>query len=129
MSVQITAIYASVLAILYVVLSFRVAQRRMKFQVGLGVGESRELERAVRIHGNFAEYVPLALVLLLVYEIGGAPGWAVHAAGAFLVIARTLHAIGLTQSSGRSAGRFAGITTTWLVILGLAIANLAQALT
>ncbi|MDP2323808.1 MAG: MAPEG family protein, partial [Gammaproteobacteria bacterium] len=74
MSVQITAIYASVLAILYIVLSSRVARRRMKFQVGLGVGESRELERAVRIHGNFAEYVPLALLLLVVYEIGGAPG-------------------------------------------------------
>lgn len=128
MSVRITAIYASVLAILYIVLSFRVAQRRRKFQVGLGTGESRELERAIRIHGNFAEYVPLALLLLVVYETGGATGWAVHAAGAALVIARVLHAIGLTQSSGRSAGRFIGTVGTWLVILGLALANLVQAL-
>ena len=30
MSVQITAIYASLLALLYIVLSYRVAQRRMR---------------------------------------------------------------------------------------------------
>jgi uncharacterized membrane protein YecN with MAPEG domain len=129
MSVQITAIYASVLAIVFIVLSYRVAQRRMRLQVGLGTGDNRELERAVRIHGNFAEYVPLAILLLALYEIGGAPGWAVHAAGVALLIARTLHAIGLTQSSGRSPGRFTGIIATWLVILGLAVANLVAALT
>lgn len=128
MSVQITAIYASVLAILFIVLSYRVAQRRIRFQVGLGTGENRELERAVRIHGNFAEYVPFAVLLLALYESGGAPGWAVHIAGAALLAARMLHAIGLTQSSGRTPGRFTGILSTWLVILGLAVANLVNAL-
>jgi uncharacterized membrane protein YecN with MAPEG domain len=129
MSVQITAIYASVLAIVYIVLSYRVAKRRVKFKVGLGTGDNRELEQAVRSHGNFAEYVPFALLLLALYEIGGAPGWAVHLAGAALLIARVLHAVGLTQSSGRTTGRFTGILATWLVILGLALANLVRALT
>lgn len=128
MTVQITAIYASVLAILFIVLSFRVAQRRMRFQVGLGTGDNRDLERAVRIHGNFAEYVPFAVVLLALYESGGAPGWAVHVAGVALLVARVLHAIGLTQSSGRTPGRFTGIISTWLVILALAVANLVNAL-
>ena len=64
MSIQITAIYASLLAIFYIVLSFRVARRRMRFQVGLGTGQNIELERAIRIHGNFGEYIPLALLLL-----------------------------------------------------------------
>jgi hypothetical protein len=126
MSVQITAVYASVLAIIFIVLSYRVAQRRMKLKVGLGTGENRELERAIRIHGNFAEYVPLALLLLALYESGGAPGWAVHTAGAALLVARALHAVGLTQSSGRTTGRFTGIIATWLVILGLALANLGS---
>ena len=128
MSVQITAVYASVLAILYIVLSYRVAQRRMRLQVGLGTGENRELERAIRIHGNFAEYVPFALLLLALYESGGAPGWAVHVAGVALLFARMLHAVGLTQSSGRSTGRFTGILSTWLVILALAVANLVSVL-
>lgn len=124
MSVQITAIYASLLAILYVVLSYRVAQRRMRFQVGLGTGQNPELERAVRIHGNFAEYVPFALLLLAFFESGGGPAWVVHGAGAGLVIARVLHALGLTQSSGRSPGRFSGVIATWLIMLGLAIGSL-----
>jgi uncharacterized protein len=125
MTVQITAVYASLLAILYVVLSYRVAQRRMRFQVGLGTGQNTELERAVRIHGNFAEYVPFALLLLALFETGGGPAWAVHVAGAGLLVARGLHALGLTQSSGRSPGRFGGVVTTWLIILALAVGNLA----
>ena len=125
MAVTNTTLYASLLAILYVVLSYRVAQRRMRFQVGLGTGQNSDLERAVRIHGNFAEYVPFALLLLAFFESGGGPAWAVHVAGAGLLIARGLHAMGLTQSSGRSAGRFGGVVTTWLIILALAIGNLA----
>jgi hypothetical protein len=125
MSMQITTIYASLLAILYIVLSYRVAQRRMRFQVGLGAGQNPELERAIRIHGNFAEYVPLGLLLLAFFESGGGPSWAVHVAGAGLLIGRVLHATGLTQTSGRSAGRFTGMIATWLIMLGLAVGNLA----
>ena len=125
MSIQITAVYASLLAILYIVLSYRVAQRRMRFQVGLGTGQNTELERAVRIHGNFAEYVPFTLLLLAFLEAGGGPAWAVHVAGAGLLVARGLHALGLTQSSGRSPGRFSGVVMTWLIILALAAGNLA----
>jgi len=124
MTVQITAVYASLLAILYIVLSYRVAKRRMRFQVGLGTGQNTELERAVRIHGNFAEYVPFALLLLAFFEAGGGPAWAVHGAGAGLLVARGLHAMGLTKSSGRSPGRFSGVVATWLIILGLAVGNL-----
>ena len=125
MSVQITAIYASLLAFLYVVLSYRVAQRRIRLKVGLGTGQNAELERAIRIHGNFGEYVPFALLLLALFEGGGGPVWAVHGAGAGLLIARVLHALGLTQSSGRSTGRFSGVVATWLIMLALAIGILA----
>lgn len=125
MSVQITAIYASLLAILYIVLSYRVAQRRIRLKVGLGTGQNDELERAIRIHGNFGEYVPFVLLLLALFEIGGGAAWAVHGAGAGLLVARVLHAMGLTQSSGRSTGRFGGVVATWLIMLGLAVGNLA----
>lgn len=124
MAVSITAVYASLLALLYIVLSYRVAQRRMRFQVGLGTGQNAELERSIRIHGNFAEYVPLALLLLAFFEAGGGPPWAAHVAGAGLLAGRLLHAAGLTRTPGRSMGRFSGVLATWLIILLLAIANL-----
>ena len=126
MSMHITAVYTSLLAIFYIVLSYRVAQRRMRFQVGLGTGQNPELERAIRIHGNFAEYIPLGLLLLAFFESGGGPAWVVHVAGAGLLIGRLLHTAGLTQSAGRSAGRFAGMVATWLILLGLAGANLVM---
>jgi uncharacterized membrane protein YecN with MAPEG domain len=125
MSVAITALYASLLAILYIVLSYRVAQRRIRFRVGLGTGQNAELEQAIRIHGNFAEYVPFALLLLAFFESGGGAAWMVHVAGAGLLLARGLHALGLTRSSGRSPGRFSGVVATWLIMLALAVGNLA----
>lgn len=124
MSMQITAIYASLLAIFYILLSYRVARRRMRFQVGLGTAQNAELERAVRIHGNFGEYIPLALLLLAFFESSGGPNWAVHVAGAGLLFGRMLHAAGLTQTSGQSTGRFTGVLATWLIMLALAIGNL-----
>ncbi len=124
MSVPITAIYASLLTIFYIVLSLRVARRRMRFQVGLGTGQNVELERAIRIHGNFGEYIPLGLLLLAFFEAAGGPSWAVHVAGAGLLFGRMVHNAGLTQTSGRSAGRFTGVIATWLIMLALAIWNL-----
>jgi uncharacterized protein len=126
MPVVITALYAGILALLLVVLSFRVAQRRLRFKIGVGTGDNPELERAVRVHGNFVEYVPFALLLMGLYESVGAPAWAVHAAGITLVVARILHAVGLTTSSGRTPGRFVGTTATWLLIAVLGVANVAS---
>ncbi len=126
MPVVITGLYAGVLALLLVALSFRVAQRRMRYKIGVGSGDNPDLERAIRVHGNFVEYVPFALLLMGLYESVGGPAWAVHAAGITLVLARLLHAVGLTTSAGRTPGRFTGIMATWLLIAVLGIANIVQ---
>ncbi len=128
MSAPITAFYASLMAILYVLLSYRVAQRRIRFRVGLGAGENAELERAIRIHGNFSEYVPFALLLMALLEGGGAPAWSLLGAGILLLMARILHVVGLSGTSGRSTGRFAGVTLTWALLLALAAGNLVLVL-
>jgi hypothetical protein len=117
----ITALYAGILGILLVVLGFRVAMRRMDKRVGLGDGDDVVLRRRVRIHGNAAEHVPMAVLLLLINElVGVAPTW-LHAFGATLVVARVLHAVGLSYHSGSSFGRFVGILATWATMLGMAI--------
>ncbi len=126
MSVAITGLYAGILGLLLIVLSFRIVQRRMKFKIGVGTGNNPELERAVRVHGNFIEYVPFVLLLIGILESGGAPAWAVHAAGITLVVARLLHAVGLTTSAGRTPGRFIGTLATWLLIAVLGISNIAR---
>ena len=128
MNIDHTALYAGLLGLLLVALSYRVAQRRIRFRVGVGAGDQPELERAIRVQANFTEYVPLALILLALYEAGGAPGWALHGAGTVLVVSRLLHAVGLTRSAGRSAPRFIGVVGTWLVIIALSLANIGQVL-
>jgi uncharacterized membrane protein YecN with MAPEG domain len=126
MSVAITALYAGILGLLLLALSLRVVRRRRKFRVGVGSGDNPELERAIRVHGNFTEYVPLTLLLLALFEAGGGSAWAVHTAGVLLVAARLGHAAGLTRSAGRTPGRFLGTLTTFLLILGLSVANVVQ---
>ncbi len=124
MSLTITAIYASLAGLLLLVLSFRVVRSRRKLSVGLGDGGQESLLRAQRAQANFTEYVPIALILLAVAESQVLTGWLLHTAGAVLLLARLLHAWGLSQSSGRSFGRYWGTLLTWMVILALSLVNI-----
>lgn len=113
----ITPLYAGLLGLFYVGLSLRIPRLRMKHRVGLGDGGVPELARAVRVHANFAEYVPFCLLLLLLTEWLGYSPWFVHAMGCLLVAARLLHALGLSQNSGTSKGRFLGTVMTISVLI------------
>ena len=77
--------------------------------------------RAIRAQANAIEYIPLLLVMLLIAENNGAGVAFVHACGAGLVLARVLHAVGLSSSAGVSLGRFWGILLTWAVLLALGL--------
>ena len=69
----ITALYAGLLALLFLALSINVIRYRRGEQVSLGDGGKRKLARGIRAHGNFAEYVPLVLVLMSIAELSQAP--------------------------------------------------------
>ncbi len=128
MVLNITALYGSVLGLLLVTLSWRVVRQRQQLLVGLGDAGHESLLQAQRVQANFVEYVPLALILLVLLEQRGTAAVIVHAFGASLMLGRVLHAWGLSHSSGRSFGRFYGTLLTWIVVLGLAVANLYGAL-
>ena len=125
---NITAVYASLFGLLLIFLSSRVVRWRRELSVGLGDGGEESLSRAQRAQANFIEYVPIALLLLAVAESQGLTGWLLHTSGVILVLARLLHAWGLSKSSGRSFGRFWGTLLTWAVILALSFANIYGAL-
>ena len=46
---------------------------RRRFRVRLGTGKDEGMEQAVRVQANFTEYVPFAVLLLVVAEITGCP--------------------------------------------------------
>jgi uncharacterized membrane protein YecN with MAPEG domain len=121
MTAPITSLYAALAALLLLALAGLVVRARWRYRTGLGIGTEPAMERAVRVHANFVEYVPLTLLLLLLAELAAAPAGLLHACGATLVVCRVLHAYGLSQTSGRSFGRFWGTAGTWAVILALSV--------
>ena len=120
----LTGFYASLLGILYIGLAINIIRLRRRFKVGIGTGKNELLAKAIRVHGNFSEYVPLAIILLGCYEINGASAMMLHAIGSILVLSRVLHVIGLNRTIGVSQQRVIGMLSTFLVILVLAIENI-----
>jgi len=114
---MITGYYAAALAVMYVALAFWVIRQRFRLRVGLGDGQQPDLIKAIRVHGNFAEYVPLLLLMLFFVEQAHAPIWQLHALGGLILGGRLLHAIGLFRSSGTSVPRFLGMISTFSALL------------
>lgn len=109
-------------AVLYVAIGFRVIVLRWTRKVALGDGGDRDLKRAIRVHANFAEWVPLALLLLVAAELRGVSESIVGGLGGALLLARVGHALGLSRSVGVSVGRTGGTALTLTVVLLSAIA-------
>lgn len=123
-NISITAFYGSLLTLLFLVLSFNVIRFRKSLKVGVGDGGEHTLTKVIRVHGNFTEYIPLALILLASYELNGASPLFLHVLGATLFVGRILHAIGLGKSIGVTKPRFYGMIATFLVLLVLAFENI-----
>ena len=111
----VTPLYAGLLALWFLVLSWRVIRRRGK-NTWLGDGGDQALLRVIRGHANFAEYVPLALLMMGFLEVSRFSIYALHALGIVLLIARLLHGYALSFTEHSSFGRFWGATLTFIVL-------------
>ncbi len=125
----ITSLYASLLAILVIILAYQVVSFRRIKSVGLGDNGDKDGMRAIRVHANAIEYIPIILILMGVYEANGASSLVLHIVGSVAVVARVLHATGLSKSAGKTFGRFVGTVLTWFVILVLSGLNIYHFLT
>ena len=124
---KILPIYAALLAMLFVLLSVRTIRARRSLRIGLGHADSPVMLRAVRVHANFAEYVPLALILIFLVESSCANAWVVHALGAALLLGRTAHAYGVSQPKEDFRFRVFGMSVTFTVLVSSAIYLLVRA--
>jgi uncharacterized membrane protein YecN with MAPEG domain len=122
---------AGILGILYVVLSVRVTRSRWESKVSVGDGsgpavpfgkedETAKLRVAIRSHANFAEYVPLSLILLAGIEAAGANRALCLALAGMLILSRLLHPIGMARKAPNPF-RAGGAMLSWLMILGAAV--------
>jgi len=115
----VTPLYVGLLAIWFLVLSIKVVQGR-GHGPSLGDGGDTGMLRLMRGHANFAEYVPLILLMMLVLELSHVSIYILHGLGATLLLARVLHGIALSFSKQWKFGRFWGTALTFLVLLAAA---------
>lgn len=120
MTPRISLLVASLHVVLYLVLTIRVVLHRNVHKVGVGTGGDAVLTRKVRVHGNFGEYVPLALLMLALLELAAIDTALLWTFGIALLLARVLHAIGLGGSAGYSFGRFSGALLTFATLAAMA---------
>lgn len=113
---HIIPFYAALLGLLFMVLSVRTLRARRRLKIAVGDAGNPEMLRAMRVHANFAEYVPFALLLLWFVEQRGAGGTLLHAAGSLLVAGRVLHAYGVSRAPEDFRFRVAGVAITLTTI-------------
>jgi uncharacterized membrane protein YecN with MAPEG domain len=119
--VPITAVTAIVLVPIYIRLAFRVIALRQTHKVAVGAGNHSDLEMAIRAHGNFSEYVPFALLLILSAEFNGSPVWLVSFVAVMLIVGRLIHATAIP--SGNLTNRVRGMKLTFAALALGAVAN------
>ena len=108
----LSASYAALLACFFVYLSFRTLRLRRKLRIPIGDAGNEQMLRALRVHANFAEYVPLCLLLMTLMEIQGAhPLW-LHVLGSMLLVGRIIHAVGVSHVAENTRWRLWGMRLT-----------------
>jgi uncharacterized membrane protein YecN with MAPEG domain len=119
MPIPITMMYAGIFAIFALVLSFRAGSYRGKCGISVLFGDppNMELAERVRVHQNFLEYVPLALILIGTIEANGGSALFLYVIGDLLIISRIAHAIGLRHDDMQHIGRLIGAGGTALLTL------------
>ena len=118
-----TSIYAGLCGLLLAFPALQTIKACRANKVKLGDGGIFVLQSAMRAHGNFAEYMPITIIMLFLLEFNGAPAWVIHVIGATFLIGCWIHAQGLLKDDLPKRVKGMGVTLT--ILIGLSIANIA----
>ena len=80
--------------------------------------------RLTRVHANFAEYVPLCLILMALAELQDKTVWTIHLIGMLLMAGRVVHAFGVSRQPELTNLRVVGMVLTFAALVTGAFANL-----
>ncbi len=115
------ALYVGLFGLMLIFLSLRVSFVRRDERIALGDGDNIALRRRIRAQGNFIEFVPIALLLLVLAEHTGMGSLYIHIFGIILLAARVAHAYGISQVTEPFIFRMTGTIATQSVIAILAL--------
>lgn len=119
---MVSALYVVLGALLLIKLSYDVVRLRMQYHVAYGDGGFYELQTAIRVHGNAVEYIPIAVVLLVILEMNGAEVWMINLCGLMLMTGRLMHYYGLRNREVH--WRRSGMAATYISLLLMVLANI-----
>lgn len=123
---MISGLYAAIAGLFLTYLSLRVIRLRRSRRISVGPAGDADLERAMRVQGNFTEYAPIMLLLLVIAELNGLATIAVHGLGVALIASRIIHFLGFRSATAPMRLRVSGMMATFAVIALLAIIVLYQ---
>lgn len=126
--ISVTPIYAGLVALLFLALSFQVVGARRATRTSVGDGGNDAMLKRMRVQANCAEYAPIGLILLGLAELQGMPLVWLHLFGLMLLAGRVLHAYGFGATPQIMWARKWGMYLTVGMIASLAIANIAHGL-
>ena len=121
----VTCLYAGLLGLLSIGLAVPAILLRGQTGISVGDGGNRDLLLAMRRHGNFIEYVPLALILIGLMELSEVRSTVIHGLGAGLLAGRVLHVVGLKAHTVKTFARLLGTALTFFVLLIASIWSIA----
>jgi uncharacterized membrane protein YecN with MAPEG domain len=124
----ITALYAALQGLVMIGLLIPLGRLRSRTNVSLYDGGNPELAAAIRRHANWTEYVPFALLLLLLLELSGASPGLLHGLGLALLASRIVHPFGIDPAVMRRPLRGIGAGGTMIVISVEIVALLIEVL-
>ena len=113
-------IIAIALAVVNLWLSIRTGQARQAAKISIGDGDNPLLRARMRAHANFVEYVPIALILMVLIDRMGGNDSLLWLLGIALVVGRILHPFGMERPSPNPF-RITGILLTYLVTVALIV--------
>ncbi len=117
----VTPMYALALAVIFLILWFRVTSMRGALGLSFGDGGNEVLLQRVRQHGNFIEWTTFVLILMILAEGMGAPAIYLHISGALLLIGRIAHPFGLKIGNAAHPLRYVGNGTNILSTLNIMV--------
>lgn len=115
-ALPVTTMTVGILGVLAVLLSINVIRHRGRSQISLDPTPDPGLHVAVRIFGNFTEYVPIALIVLAVAEINKTGTTILWVISGLIVVGRLIHIFGLKVDKPLTIARVVGILFSWVSI-------------
>ena len=123
MPLSVTPLYASLIAIVFLILTARVIIYRRGNRISLGDAGDKNLLKRIRAQANCAELAPIGVLLLLCLELQGTPPALLHGLGLALLAGRIAHAIGFSRYPQIMSLRVWGMALT-LAMLGISAVGL-----